>query len=105
MAKVSTKKPAAKKSPKAAAQPTEPPARESVRVAEPMFETPEIEKPAEKPKPIEKPAARPAPEKAKSVPPPADSDLPAERTVDSIKAAAKEDARRRLKFHAGKPLE
>ncbi len=88
MAKVSTKKPAAKKAAKATAPAVEPPARESTRAAEPMFETPVVEKP------IEKPAHRPAPEKPRFVPPPVESDLPAERTVDSIKAAAKEDARR-----------
>jgi transcription termination factor Rho len=89
MAKVSTKKPATKKSAKAAAPAAEPAANESARAAEPMFEAPP---PTEKP--VEKPAHRTAPEKAKSVPPPAEPELPAERTVDSIKAAAKEDARR-----------
>ncbi|HEY2328205.1 MAG TPA: transcription termination factor Rho [Verrucomicrobiae bacterium] len=78
MAKVSTKKPAAKKT-----APIETPVAH-----EPMFETLVEEKPVEKPPP------RPVAEKPKFVPPPVEPELPAERTVDSIKAAAKEDARR-----------
>jgi transcription termination factor Rho len=71
MARISTKKPAVKKSAKAAA---ESPAVESPQAAEPMFE-PVAETPAPAPAPVE-------------------AELPAERTVDSIKAAASEDARR-----------
>jgi transcription termination factor Rho len=94
MAKVSTKKPAAKKPTKAAAAAAaaESAAIETPATHEPMFETPVVEPPAEKI--IEKPAPRPVAEKPKSVPPPVEPELPAERTVDSIKAAAKEDARR-----------
>ena len=92
MAKVPTKKPAAKKPAKAAA-PTIEPAVSDLRMTEPMFEAPVVEKPVEKI--VEKPAPRPVAEKPKYIPAPStEPELPAERTVDSINAAAKEDARR-----------
>ena len=112
MAKIPAKKPAAKKPTKAAATAAAAAAAEVIEtpapapapvkappVHEPMFETPVAAKPAET-VPVEKIAPRPAPEKPRFVPPPAprvappQPELAAERTVDSINAAAKEDARR-----------
>jgi len=88
MAKVSTKKPAAKKAAKAAAPAVvEPAAVVTPAAPEPMFE-PVAEKP------VEKPAPKPVAEKTKPAPAPVEPEMPAERTVDSIKAAAHADAQR-----------
>ena len=92
MAKVPTKKPAAKRPAKPTQAAAGPAATTSPVAVEPMFETPVAEKPAGKT--LDRPAPRPAVEKPKFVPPPPEPELPAERTVDSINAAAKEDARR-----------
>ncbi len=95
MAKVSTKKPASKKSAKAAAAASTPPTETAA---------PAVNQPAPvpaAPKTSEKASGKTAAEKAKAAPvekpaPPApvEPELPAERTVDSIKAAAQEDAQR-----------
>ena len=99
MAKISTKKPAAKKPAKSAAP------------AEPMFIDGEsavipVQLPAAEPieTPAEKPVAqRPPPEKPRRIHAPAplppaaeEPELPGERTVDSIKAAAQADAQREV---------
>jgi transcription termination factor Rho len=91
MPRVATKKPAAKKSAKAsavAAAPAEPPPAETLQ---PAVETPSndtetavIERPAPAPTPVKTPERRrPAPQ-----PEPVSSEVPAERTVDSVKASA-----------------
>ena len=79
MARVSTKKTTAKKPTKAAAAAAaaaaESPAVETPVAEAPVVESPKIEKPKDAPAPVE-------------------PDLPAERTVDSIKAAAQADAQK-----------
>ena len=87
--KGSTKKPAVRKSAKAVA------AEALVTETNPVLESPAeakpvVEKPiAEKAAPVEKPAPATKPK-----PEPVEPELPAERTVDSINASAKEEARR-----------
>ncbi len=84
MSRVPSKKPAVKKAPKVA--------------AEPMFiDSPAAPAPAPAPEVVaEKPVAqRPPPERPRPIPERnAEPELPAERTVDSIKAAAQADAQR-----------
>jgi transcription termination factor Rho len=80
MARVSTKKTTAKKPTKAAAAAAAAAAAESPAVETPVAEAPVVESPK-----IEKP---------KDAPAPVEPDLPAERTVDSIKAAAQADAQK-----------
>src|ERR1017187_24397 len=79
MARVSTKKTTAKKPTKAAAAAAAA-AAESPAVETPVAEAPWVE--------------RPKVENQKPAPAPVEPDLPAERTVDSIKAAAQADAQK-----------
>jgi transcription termination factor Rho len=90
MARVSTKKTPVKKSAKAVVPAASP------AVETPATEAPPVETPAEKPPVADKASAAPKGpvERHKHAPAPVEPEIPAERTVDSIKAAAQAEAQK-----------